>query len=358
MLTLPMLKRLKNWTQLVQSGMDYGTLDEISKSIPRKPISLSPIALAVGRKSSDLYILGREASGHCLLIYADEFGALPNPVDVGEMSTAIAIDLNSKTLFVANSGAPSNWGNSVVIVNNTDAGNGTTPQPQHVKVGLCPIAFAVSEQHKKLYVANYGSANLTIIDCRTLKTITVALTKPPVSIAIDPIFDQIYVLHAGHRTAENESAGLTIIDGFSLQSDYLALPGKPHQMVMDSLRKKLYISDALDRNGIVFDVVARSFKSWPIGFLRAHLLINAWENVVYAHPAEAIDYVSRFDIQRAHVQMIPIPFTANAVAINSDSNELIAVGKRNEQATHFSRHQYINTFPAHEYGFITYHTKG
>jgi DNA-binding beta-propeller fold protein YncE len=351
--SLPMLKRFKkNWEQLMQPDVCYDEFTGIASPIARKPDSLSPIALAVGHRSNDLYILGQEKSGECLLIYADEFGALPNPVPVGVASARMAIDRDSRTIYVATSDATLAWGNSVCVV--CDA---TTP-PQLVGVGVRPVALTVSKQHKKIYVASYDSADLTIIDSQTLKTITVSLSRPPISISADPLLDQIYVLHPGHLTAENESAGLTIIDGFSLQMDYVSLPGKPHQMVMDPLRKKLYISDTVDRNGIVFDVTARSFKTWPVGFLSAHLLINTWENRIYAHPAKEIDYITRFEPKSGKVQTIPLPFTANAIALNADSDELIAIGKRSEQANHFPHHKRITTFPAHEYGFITYHTKG
>lgn len=347
-----MLKRLKNWAHSIQPIRARSESDEAVSPAACKLTTLSPIALAVGRKSSDLYILTKDELGKSLLVYADEYGALPKPVPLGMASPVIAIDRHTQTIYVANSGNATAYGNSVCIVPNTPG------PPQHITVGLGPVALAVSEQHKKVYVANYDSTDLTVIDSRTLKTITVNLPRRPISIAVDPLFDQIYVLHSGDLTSTNESAGLTIIDGFSLQLDYVSLPGRPHQMVIDHLRKKLYISDAHDRNGVVFDVVARSFKTWPIGFLHAHLLINAWENKVYAHPSSEIDYITRFDPKSGKAQVIPLPFRASAITLNSNTKELIAVGKRPAKATTFIGNQRVNEFPVHEYGFITYQTNG
>jgi YVTN family beta-propeller protein len=348
-----MLNRLKNWAHSIQPTRTCSENDDALSPAASKSTSLSPIALTVGRRSSDLYILSKDNVGNCLLVYVDEFGALPKPIPLGMASPVIAIDRHINTLYVvANSGNSATHGASVCVVPNTPG------PPQRISVGLGPVAIAVSEQHRKVYVANYGSTDLTVIDSRTLKTITVSLPRRPISIAIDPFFDQIYVLHSGSLTSTNESAGLTIIDGFSLQLDYVSLPGRPHQMVIDHLRKKLYISDAHDRNGVVFDIVARSFKTWPIGFLHAHLLINAWDNKVYAHPSSEIDYITRFDAKCGKAQIIPLPFRASAITLNSNSNELIAVGKRPAKATTFTGNQRVNEFPVHEYGFITYQTNG
>ena len=53
----------------------------------------------------------------------------------------------------------------------------------------------------KIYVANYGSANVTVIDGATNSTTTVAAGTGPSAVAVNPVTNKIYVANFGSNTS-------------------------------------------------------------------------------------------------------------------------------------------------------------
>ena len=66
--------------------------------------------------------------------------------------------------------------------------------------------MAVNPVTNKIYVANYGSNNVTVIDGATNATTTVAAGTSPYAVAVNPVTNKIYVANHG-------SANVTVIDG-------------------------------------------------------------------------------------------------------------------------------------------------
>ena len=66
--------------------------------------------------------------------------------------------------------------------------------------------MAVNPVTNKIYVANYGSANVTVIDGATNTTTTVAAGTTPCAVAVNPVTNKIYVANHG-------SDNVTVIDG-------------------------------------------------------------------------------------------------------------------------------------------------
>jgi YVTN family beta-propeller protein len=79
-------------------------------------------------------------------------------------------------------------------------------QGQTIAAGTNPFAIAVNPLTNKLYVANIGSANVTVIDGATSSTSTVPVGTSPRALAVNPNTNKIYV-------ATNGSANVTVIDG-------------------------------------------------------------------------------------------------------------------------------------------------
>ena len=77
-----------------------------------------------------------------------------------------------------------------------------------IRAGTVPYAVAVNPVTNKIYVANDGSNNVTVIDGATNSTTTV--TDPnasyPIVLAVNPVTNKIYV-------ANWFSANVTVIDG-------------------------------------------------------------------------------------------------------------------------------------------------
>ena len=66
--------------------------------------------------------------------------------------------------------------------------------------------MAVNPVTNKIYVANVGSNNVTVIDGATNTTTTVAAGSDPIAVAVNPVTNKIYV-------ANRSSNNVTVIDG-------------------------------------------------------------------------------------------------------------------------------------------------
>ena len=68
------------------------------------------------------------------------------------------------------------------------------------------IYKALAPEVNKIYVANYGSDSVTVINGTNNSTTTVAAGTDPYAVAVNPITNKIYV-------ANNGSDNVTVIDG-------------------------------------------------------------------------------------------------------------------------------------------------
>src|SRR5260370_40155111 len=62
-----------------------------------------------------------------------------------------------------------------------------------VKTGIIPVAVAVNPVTNKLYVANTGSSNVTVIDGSNNTTATVSAGTNPQAVAGNPETNKVYV---------------------------------------------------------------------------------------------------------------------------------------------------------------------
>ena len=79
--------------------------------------------------------------------------------------------------------------------------------------GLDPKGLGVNVSTNRIYVANFGSANVSVIDTETNKvidTIAIAVGNNPLAVGINPITNRIYVTH---RHTPDGISTVTVIDG-------------------------------------------------------------------------------------------------------------------------------------------------
>src|SRR5712692_739580 len=72
--------------------------------------------------------------------------------------------------------------------------------------GAAPVSAAVNPVTNQVYVLNAGSSSVTVIDGATNNTTTVAAGTGPISVAVNPVTNKVYV-------ANFSSADVTVIDG-------------------------------------------------------------------------------------------------------------------------------------------------
>ncbi|MDQ3180763.1 MAG: YncE family protein, partial [Acidobacteriota bacterium] len=111
-----------------------------------------------------------------------------------------------------------------------------------VPAGSGPNAVAVNPVTNKIYVANSGSGNVTVIDGTNNSTTTVAAGSTPVAVAINSVTNKIYVANA-------DSNNVTVIDGTNNSTQTVAAGSQPNAVAVNSETNKIYVTN-LDSNNI------------------------------------------------------------------------------------------------------------
>ena len=130
----------------------------------------------------------------------------------GESPIAVAVTPDGTKVYVANAGS-----NNVSVINTA-----TNTVVKTVSVGNAPIGVAITPDGTKVYVANSGSNNVSVIH-RPGNTVvaTIPVGNCPRGVAITPDGTQAYVANYGDNTvsvidtATNTVAGLPIPVGTS-----------------------------------------------------------------------------------------------------------------------------------------------
>src|SRR5205814_346371 len=104
-----------------------------------------------------------------------------------------------------------------------------------VTAGIFPQAAAVNPVTNQIYVANFGSNNVTVIDGATnaATTVTDAGANEPVAVAVNPVSNKIYVVNTASRT-------VTVIDGATNATTAVMVGGNPHGVAVNPTTNKIY----------------------------------------------------------------------------------------------------------------------
>jgi len=109
-----------------------------------------------------------------------------------------------------------------------------------IDVGRWPERIALDPETDLIYVADYESQAVSVINGRTgLVTATIGLSAQPFGIAVDPVTDMIYVSGA-------IGAPLSVIDGLTNTATTVPLPpytitGVPNDIAVDPVTDRIYL---------------------------------------------------------------------------------------------------------------------
>ncbi len=93
-----------------------------------------------------------------------------------------------------------------------------------------PVSVAVNPVTNKIYVANVNSNNVMVIDGATNTTMTVAAGTGPVFVAVNPVTNKIYV-------ANVQSNNVTVIDGATNTTTTVAAGTGPRSVAVNPVRR-------------------------------------------------------------------------------------------------------------------------
>lgn len=147
-----------------------------------------------------------------------------------------------------------------------------------VPVGQIPQSIAVNPVTNKIYVANLGSGDITVIDGVTDSTIT--LTDPNANflqtVVVNPVTNMIYV-------ANFNSNNVTVIDGATNAITSVADPSAngPNEVAVNPVTNKIYVANWLSDTVTVIDGATNSTLSVPTGTNPHFIAVNTVTNMIY-----------------------------------------------------------------------------
>jgi YVTN family beta-propeller protein len=166
--------------------------------------------------------------GNLTAVDGTTLAAVPIPIGAGGLS-ALALNPVTHKLYAAATN-PLTGANEIAVV------DGGTDANQALTVQSAPWSVAVNPATNKIYVANNGENNVSIIDGNTnTVTATVDAGTNPYALAVDASRNLIYVSNLN-------SASVTIIDGATNQTNTqpVGTPSSPDSLAVNPVLQRVY----------------------------------------------------------------------------------------------------------------------
>jgi YVTN family beta-propeller protein len=161
------------------------------------------------------------------------------------------VNPTTNKIYVANHGS-----NNVTVIDGTTGSITSVADAQ----AISPAAVAVNSTTNKIYVINTGSNNVTVIDGATNAIATVAVGVSPIAIAVNPETNRIYVANNGDSS---NPGSITVIDGATDSTTSLTDPNaiKPTAVAVYPLADEAYIANSGSNNVTV--IASENFSLVP-----------------------------------------------------------------------------------------------
>jgi YVTN family beta-propeller protein len=147
-----------------------------------------------------------------------------------------------------------------------------------VPVGDAPVQLTVNQVTNRIYVANFLSSNVTVIDGATnaATTVTDPNASGPYDVAVNPVTNMIYAPNF-------DSSNVTVIDGATNATTTVRDPnaGCPAFAAVNSQTNKIYVTNWCSDNVTVIDGATNSTTTIPVGEQPLYLAVNEVTNTIY-----------------------------------------------------------------------------
>ena len=238
-----------------------------------------------------------------LLCFVRPTAAVAQTVVVGKQPLALVVNTVTNKVYVANSGS-----NNVTVI------DGASNLTASVPTGVSPSAVAVNEVTNKVYVANAGSNTVTIIDGATKATNTVPVGSDPTSVAVNPVTNEIYV-------ANLYGASVTVIHGATGLTDTVKVGSYPCAVAVNPVTNKIYVANEADNTVTVIDGATHATTAVPTGSTPWALALNSVADKIYV-ANYAGGTLTRIDGSTNATSSIVAGPSPAAVAVNAASNKI------------------------------------
>ncbi|MCA2998606.1 MAG: choice-of-anchor D domain-containing protein [Rhodocyclaceae bacterium] len=223
-------------------------------------------------------------------------------IAVGPLPSAIAVNPETNKIYVANYGS-----NNVTVI------DGATNTTANVTVGTNPSAIAVNPETNKIYVANYSSNSVTVIDGVTNNTTTVAVGSAPWDIAVNIVTNKVYV--------PNDSGYVIVIDGITNVTTTVEVGSSPRKVAVNPVTNKVYVTNYSSNNVTVIDGVTNNTTTVAVGSNPRKVAVNPVTNKVYVANYSS-NSVTVIDAATNSTITVAVGSNPNDVAVNPVTNKV------------------------------------
>jgi len=210
-----------------------------------------------------LYVLALLISGLLLSPLSTDAAGIVATVPTGVSPRTMAVNPATNKIYVSNYSS-----GTVTVIDG--ATNGVTT----VTAGTNPGPLAVNPATDKIYLANYGSNNVTVIDGVTNETDTVAVGTNPRAVAVNEATNKIYVANYG-------SNSVTVIDGLTNGTTTITVGANPQAIAVNPATNKIYVANYGGNSVTVIDGVTNGTTTITVGTNPKAVAVNPVTNKIY-----------------------------------------------------------------------------
>jgi len=246
-------------------------------------------------------------------------------IKVGGVPVAVAINPNTKILYVSNS--RSNTISAIDTTNDRLVAN--------ITVDNLPYGIAVNQFENTIYVANFRSNTVSVIDGATNRVVdTIKVGTNPIEVAVNPDTNTIYVANFRSNT-------VSVIDGLTnLVKANITLGGMPNNdiagigLAVDLFRNIVYVAKTDSDSVSVIDGTTNKIEAnITVGDSPAALTVNPNTNMIYVANSDS-DSVSVINGSTDKVLTnITVGKGPQGLTIDPDTNTIYVVNFRSNTVT-------------------------
>ena len=236
-----------NKTYIVNNGSATVTvIDGASNIASTIAVGVFPIAAAVNPVTNKIYVINDGGNSVTVIDGATNTTAT---VAAGIGPAGVAVNPVTNKIYVANSG-----GNSVTVI------DGATNSHRHGCGGpISRCGCGESGHQQDLRSQPERSNTVTVIDGASNTTSTVAVGSNPAAVAVNPVTNKIYVANTG-------SSNVTVIDGATQHHLHGGGRQQPrYAMAVNPVTNKIYVANNGSSNVTVIDGATNTTTTVPVG---------------------------------------------------------------------------------------------
>ena len=244
-----------------------GVTSKIIYDLADKHAPLGPFTIEARYNGFDLIlyqgIFYAIPSDNLELIDSIKLGLFDQTIPVGTEPFAITLDPTTNYIFVTNFES-----DNITIINGTN-----NHVVKHLPVGDGPRGIDINPITKKLYVANFYDQTLSVIDIETLRLdTTIQLPGSPFEVAVNKKTNTIFVT--------NGNSTVSLIDGYTNTIDTnIELDGRPYGVDINEILDLTYVSRVPNHVDVIFG--KKVVSSISVGSKPMDVIVNNDLNLIY-----------------------------------------------------------------------------